>query len=78
MPAGMKAVFLESRLQVTIRGTKEDLALIDATNVFVEVDFSATREGISRMPVKVVIATGKHTSAGAIGSPTLMADMQRG
>lgn len=78
VPAGMKAVFLESRLQVTIRGTKEDLALIDATNVFVEVDFSATREGISRMPVKVVIATGKHTSAGAIGSPTLMADMQRG
>ncbi|MBE6942767.1 MAG: hypothetical protein E7453_00705 [Ruminococcaceae bacterium] len=77
VPEGMRAVFMESRLHVTIRGTKEDLALISASNIYVEVDFSATREGISRMPAKIIIVTNQITRAGAIGSYTLMADMQR-
>ncbi len=77
VPTGMRAVFLESKLKVTIRGKKEHLETIDASNIFVEVDFGATREGISRMPAKVIIITGEYTSAGAVGSYTLMADMQR-
>ena len=77
VPTGMKAVFQSSPLSVTIRGTKEDLAIIDASNIFVEVDFSATGEGYSRMPAKVVINADRYVNAGAIGSYTLMADMRR-
>jgi len=77
VPSDMRAVFLESKLKVTIRGKKEELSNITASNIVVEVDFSATREGISRMPARVIIVTGELTRAGAIGSYTLMADMQR-
>lgn len=77
VPTGMKAVFQSSPLSVTIRGTKEDLAIIDASNIFVEVDFSATGEGYSRMPAKVVINADRYVNAGAIGSYTVMADMRR-
>lgn len=77
VPTDMRAVFLESKLKVTIRGKKEELDTIGASNIYVEVDFGTTREGISRMPARVIIITGELTSAGAIGSYTLMADMQR-
>ena len=77
VPTGMRAVFLDSQLKVTIRGKKEELDTIVASNIYVEVDFGATREGISRMPAKVIIITGENTSAGAVGSYTLMADMQK-
>ncbi len=77
LPEGMKAVFVDKELPVTIRGTKEILDDIDASRITVVVDFSTTREGTSTMPAEIVIGGVDASTVGAIGSYTLIADMRR-
>jgi YbbR domain-containing protein len=77
VPEGMVATFVDKKLQVKLRGTKEELAEIDASKVTVLVDFSSTREGTSSMPAKIVVDAGDHSNVGAIGIYTLIADMRR-
>ena len=77
VPEGMVATFVDKKLQVKLRGTKEELAEIDASKVTVLVDFSSTREGTSSMPAKIVVDAGDQSNVGAIGIYTLIADMRR-
>ena len=77
VPEGMVATFVDKKLQVKLRGTKEELAEIDASKVTVLVDFSSTREGTSSMPAKIVVDAGDQSNVGAIGTYTLIADMRR-
>ena len=78
LPEGMVAVFVEKKLSVTIRGTKEELDAVSEDDVTVVVDFGSTREGTSTMTAKIVIETGGASNVGAIGNYTLIADMHRG
>lgn len=78
VPNGMNVVFVTKKLNVTIRGTKEALEKVDASDITVLVDFAYTREGTSTMPVEIAINTGNQTDVGAIGQYTLIADMHRG
>ncbi len=77
VPADMKVEFQSSPLSVTIRGTKQDLSAIRSDDIIVQVDFSATGEGASKMPAKVLIVTNGINNAGAIKSYELIANMQR-
>lgn len=77
VPEGMVATFVDKKLQVKLRGTKEELAEIDASKVTVLVDFGSTREGTSSMPAKIVVDAGDQSNVGAIGTYTLIADMSR-
>ncbi len=77
VPEGMIATFVDKKLQVKLRGTKEELAEIDASKVTVLVDFGSTREGTSSMPAKIVVDAGDQSNVGAIGIYTLIADMRR-
>lgn len=77
VPEGMVAVFVDKKLSVTIRGTKDELSAIEENHITIVVDFGSTREGISTMPAKVIIADGIGSNVGAIGNYTLIANMQR-
>ncbi len=77
VPDGMVAVFVDKMLSVTIRGTSAELSEIDKNDITIVVDFGSTREGISTMPAKVIIAGGNGSNVGAIGNYTLIANMQR-
>ena len=77
VPEGMIATFVDKKLQVKIRGTKEELSKIDTSNITVLVDFSATREGTSSMPATILVDSDDQSNAGAIGTYTLIADMRR-
>ncbi len=77
VPEGMIATFVDKKLQVKIRGTKEELSKIDAGDITVLVDFSTTREGTSSMPATILVDADELSNAGAIGTYTLIADMRR-
>ena len=77
VPEGLVATFIDKKLQVKIRGTKEELSKIDASDITVLVDFSTTREGTSSMPATILVDGGEQSNAGAIGAYTLIADMSR-
>ena len=77
VPEGMIATFVDKKLQVKIRGTKEEISNVDASKITVLVDFGATREGTSSMPAKVVVDAGDQSNVGAVGTYTLIADMRR-
>lgn len=77
VPDGMGVTFQQKPLNVTIRGTRAELAKITEDDVVAQVDFSTTREGASTMPAKIVINADKQTNAGAVKSYTVEANMQR-
>ncbi len=77
VPEGMVATFVDKKLQVKIRGTKEEIAEVDASEITVLVDFGATREGTSSMPAKIIVDAGDQSNVGAVGTYTLIADMRR-
>lgn len=78
VPEGMVAVFVDTKLLVTLRGTSAALNAVNDSNVRIVVDFGSTREGTSTMPAKVVIDSADLSNVGAIGNYTLTADMRRG
>ena len=77
VPTGMTVTFQQKPLPVTIRGTRQELDVINENNITVEVDFSTTREGASTMPAKIVIHTDGQSNAGAVYNYAVEANMQR-
>ena len=77
VPEGMDIVFLTKRISVTVRGTKEALEGVDASKIFVVVDFTNMREGTYTMPAQILIDAGLGSNVGAIGQYTVNADIKR-
>ncbi len=77
VPEGMKAVIVDKELPVTIRGAREDIADITASQITVLVDFSSTREGTITMPAEIRIEGVDSSKVGAIGKYVLSVDMRR-
>ena len=77
VPEGMNVVLLTKRVNVTIRGTQEALDGVDASKIFVIVDFTNMREGTYTMPAQILIDAGFGSNVSAIGQYTVNADIQR-
>ena len=75
VPEGLEAVFITSEIVITVRGPKDLVAKMNASNIFITVDFSNKPVGSVTEKANVVMGTG-FTDAGAIGSYRVVATIQ--